>query len=570
MSNFALSPGTEVRSAQRTYTIQRVLGQGGFGITYLVKTTLKMGKLSYPAYFALKEHFIQVLCERDATTNRVRFMQSAAKEVESSMRAFVSEAQRLQRLGIDHRNIVNVDEVFEANGTAYYVMEYLDGGSLANYVKTHGGRLSWADITTLMQPICEAVALLHSNRVAHYDIKPMNIMVMTDDQGLRPVLIDFGLAKHYDGQGQATSTLAAGGYTPGYAPMEQYGGLRQFSPTADVYALAATICFCLTGHAPSPAAELNIDALCDELLSIGVNDGVVNVLLRALEYRPNARPADAAALTAALFKGAPVATVRKPRSAGADTEVQVEAVLPSAPAANAPKETVPREPARREPQPPSSPTQVHPRNDAPTPTPRPRWLAHVAIVAWFALILTLIAVFGGRHTTDTTNITTVENYRTTPRNLDLQVTFNGEKYYFSQSEWAYLSSSDKSRFNKQGVVIDYNGQQFIVKLNVERHGDGYKSDDPTWFTWEEAKQWVNNMSGGWRLPTYDEGKAITPQYEAVSSAIRAFGGDDEAFEYWTSTEVHSCWVGCFSLCGGGYTVRTESTVQVGVRAVRAI
>lgn len=510
MSNFALSPGTEVRSSRRSYTIQRVLGQGGFGITYLVKTILKMGKLTYPAYFALKEHFIQVLCERDATTNRVRFMQSAAKEVESSMRAFISEAQRLQRLGIDHRNIVNVDEVFEANGTAYYVMEYLDGGSLANYVKTHGGRLSWADTTALMQPICEAVALLHSNRVAHYDIKPMNIMVMTDDQGLRPVLIDFGLAKHYDGQGQATSTLAAGGYTPGYAPMEQYGGLRQFSPTADVYALAATICFCLTGHAPSPAAELNIDALCDELLSIGVNDGVVNVLLRALEYRPNARPADAAALAAALFKGAPVASVRQRQPASVSNQ-SVATVC------------------------------MEPKSSS--------------------------------------------NYRTAPKNLDLQVTLNGIKYYFSQTEWTNLSSSEQSRFNKQGVVIDYKGQQFIVKLNMERHDSGYEYDDPTLFTWEEAKQRVNDISGNWCLPTKDEGQAMADQDKAVCSAIKAFGGDDDpAWWYWTSTEyIASSWffrlfngrvnnassAWCFRLINGNVVIDFKSSSYC-VRAVRAI
>ena len=258
MSTIALSPGTEVRSSQRTYTIRSVLGQGGFGITYLVETELQMGNIPCTANFALKEHFIQMLCERESSSNRVRFMQSASKEVESSKRAFVSEAQRLQRLGIQHRNVVSVDEVFEANGTAYYVMEYLTGGSLANYVKSHGGRLTWADTAMVMQPICDAVAMLHRNRVAHYDIKPQNIMVTTNKQGLRPVLIDFGLAKHYDGQGQATSSIAAGGYTPGYAPVEQYTGIQEFSPTADVYALAATICYCLTGHAPAKADKLTI------------------------------------------------------------------------------------------------------------------------------------------------------------------------------------------------------------------------------------------------------------------------------------------------------------------------
>ena len=141
MNSQALAPGTELRSSRRTYTIQRVLGQGGFGITYLVETDFRMGNIDYTARFAVKEHFIQMLCERDSSTNRVRFLQSASKEVETSKRAFVSEAERLQRLGINHRNIVKVDEVFEANGTAYYVMEYLDGGSLAEYVKTHGGRL---------------------------------------------------------------------------------------------------------------------------------------------------------------------------------------------------------------------------------------------------------------------------------------------------------------------------------------------------------------------------------------------------------------------------------------------
>lgn len=301
MSNSALSPGTQVSSSQRTYTIQRVLGRGGYGITYLVETQCQMGKISFTGKFALKEHFIQKLCERDSTSNRVRFIQSASNDVESSKRAFVSEAQRLQRLGIDHSNLVKVDEVFEANNTAYYVMEYLDGGSLANYVKSHGGRLSCGETISLMQPICDAVATLHHNRVAHYDIKPQNIMVMTDSQGLRPVLIDFGLAKHYDGQGKATSSIAASGYTPGYAPMEQYQGITSFSPATDVYSLAATICFCLTGHAPAKAAELNLDALCNELLTLGVDAAVANVLLKAMALRVSDRYANAEVFNKQLF-----------------------------------------------------------------------------------------------------------------------------------------------------------------------------------------------------------------------------------------------------------------------------
>ncbi|MGN0222692.1 MAG: serine/threonine protein kinase, partial [Muribaculaceae bacterium] len=253
MSNSALTPGVVLRSPKREYTIRRVLGQGGFGITYLVDTPLKLDNISFKGKFAIKEHFLQMLCAREPGTSNIHYLPNSTEEVQRSQKAFIAEAQRLQKLGINHHNIVEVNEVFEYNKTAYYVMEYIDGGSLADYVKAHGGRLSWSETAKLMRPICEAVAMLHSNKVAHYDIKPQNIMIQQDEDGLRPVLIDFGLAKHYDGQGQATSSIAAAGYTPGYAPMEQYTGLRQFSPATDVYALAATVCFCLTGHAPAKA-----------------------------------------------------------------------------------------------------------------------------------------------------------------------------------------------------------------------------------------------------------------------------------------------------------------------------
>ncbi len=556
MSNFTLSAGTEIRSSHRTYTIQRVLGQGGFGITYLVKTNLQMGKLSYAAPFALKEHFIQMLCERDASTNRVRFMQSATKEVKASKRAFISEAQRLQRLGINHPNIVNVDEVFEANGTAYYVMEYLDGGSVADYVKAHGGRLSWNETAKLMRPICEAVAMLHNNKVAHYDIKPQNIMIQQDEDGLRPVLIDFGLAKHYDGQGQATSTLAAGGYTPGYAPLEQLGGITTFSPTCDVYALAATICFCLTGHAPAKANELNLDALCDELLTVGVDAAIANVLLQAMELRATDRPADACVLTASLFNGASMATIRKPRTGGGGG---------------------------------GTPTQVKDRPATPPVTPatapRRRWL--VPVVAAVAVALAAIIFFATRGGDDTpgTESDTVRvehpskpnpavaqqpNYRTEPRNLDLQVTLDGEKYYFSQGEWADLSSNERSRFSKCGVVIDYNGLSFVVKLTMERHGSGFVSENAVQFTWDEAKRWESNLGSGWRLPNKDEGRAMTDQCEAICAAIKAFGGDkDPADWYWTSTEYDASTSWKFYLCVSA-VYRNTNSLRCSVRVVRAI
>lgn len=123
--------------------------------------------------------------------------------------------------------------------------------------------------------------MLHANNVAHYDIKPQNIIIQQDEDGIRPVLIDFGLAKHYDEQGNATSTGVAG-YSHGYAPIEQIAGLRSFSPATDVYALAGTFVYCLTGHAPAPAVELNRDALREELSNLGVDfNGNVSIYYKS-------------------------------------------------------------------------------------------------------------------------------------------------------------------------------------------------------------------------------------------------------------------------------------------------
>lgn len=162
------------------------------------------------------------------------------------------------------------------------------------------------------------------------------------------------------------------------------------------------------------------------------------------------------------------------------------------------------------------------------------------------------------------------SFRVTPRNLDLQVTLNGIKYYFSVDEWDNLSSSVRNSCTKRGVVIDYNGVRFVVKLTMELHGSGFTYEDAKSFTWDEAKLWVSNMSSNWRLPTKDEGTAMADQYKSVCSAIKAFGGDsDPAWWYWTSTESSASGAWYFYLGVGGVNNRNKSTYGC-VRAVRAI
>lgn len=253
VSNKALSPGTYVFSGSRDYRVVKPLGSGGFGITYLVECDLAGG---VTAYFAMKEHFMDQRCERAPGTTDVKYSRPVAGEVEQSLRDFIAEANRLQSLAARHANIVNVHEIFQANNTAYYIMEFLEGRDLRSYVEARGC-LSPAETRDLLTPIADALGFLHSNSMTHLDVKPDNIMLSTDPDGsLRPVLIDFGLSKHYDGSGRPTSSVNITGCSNGYSPIEQYGGLTEFQPTADIYALGATMMFCLTGRDPRISTEL--------------------------------------------------------------------------------------------------------------------------------------------------------------------------------------------------------------------------------------------------------------------------------------------------------------------------
>lgn len=304
MNENSLKPGTVLCGSQRKYTVLKVLGHGGFGITYLVESEQVTAEgVSATVQYAIKEHFVGTLCSRDPQSQQVVSSQPVSGEISRSLKAFIAESRRLKSLGIDDPNLVKVFDVFESNGTAYMVMEYLDGGSLYDYVKAHG-RLTFAQMEELMKPICRAVGVLHAHRVAHYDIKPHNIMLLKLKKGVYPVLIDFGLAKHYDGQGDATSAIAAAGYSLGYAPVEQYGGFTKFHPTADVYALAATIFFCLTGTRPPKAQEVKSAEIFNQLVAVGVSAPQAQAIAGAMEYHPEHRPANASALSRQVFAAA--------------------------------------------------------------------------------------------------------------------------------------------------------------------------------------------------------------------------------------------------------------------------
>lgn len=238
-----LKPGTALERGK--YRIDTVLGQGGFGITYLGEQIYLGRKV------AIKEFFMDGVCVRDESTQAVTAPADNGKGmVERFRRKFIKEAQNIARL--KHRGIVPIIDIFEENGTAYYVMEHLSGGSLSS--KVHGGALPQETALRYIRQVAAALGYVHAQRMMHLDIKPANILIDDEDNA---VLIDFGLSKKYDSAGQQTSTTPVG-ISHGYAPLEQYkqGGVEQFTPATDVYSLGATLYKLVTGSTPPEASDV--------------------------------------------------------------------------------------------------------------------------------------------------------------------------------------------------------------------------------------------------------------------------------------------------------------------------
>ncbi|HIT14883.1 MAG TPA: SUMF1/EgtB/PvdO family nonheme iron enzyme [Candidatus Avimuribaculum pullicola] len=264
------------------YRIVRKLGQGGFGITYLAEHVVLRKRV------AIKEFFFQQFCERDDGTSHVTVPTVGNRElVEKFRRKFVKEAQLIASK-LSHPSIVGVTDVFDENGTSYYVMDYIEGRSLSDIIKERG-RIGEAEAIAIIDSVCRALAYVHSRNINHLDIKPGNIMVEAETGNV--VLIDFGVAKQYDAAtGEATTTTPVG-RSHGYSPLEQYkvGGVSQFSPESDIYALGATLYKMLTGTTPPEAGDVAQDGLppIPSDISASVRRAITAAMSTAKKDRPH-------------------------------------------------------------------------------------------------------------------------------------------------------------------------------------------------------------------------------------------------------------------------------------------
>ena len=328
------------------YRIEGVLGQGGFGITYLASQVALNRKVT------IKEFFMKELCNRDEQTSQVSVPSMGSVDTVARFRAkFVKEAQTIAALNNPH--IIHIHDIFEENGTAYYVMDYLSGGSLSDLVQ-RDGILAEATALGYIRQVADALCYIHARNINHLDIKPSNVLI--DGNG-NAVVIDFGLSKRYDETGSQTSTTPVG-ISHGFAPLEQYqpGGVSTFSPTTDIYSLGATLYKLLSGQTPPNATAL-LDADLD-LSRLSASPSTKAAIAAAMQPKRKGRPQTVEAFIAMLDeKVAP--SVAVPIQAMVDEEATVIAHEPEVPQPTVEKPSVTQ--AKKE-----KPTAPQPKEEKPS------------------------------------------------------------------------------------------------------------------------------------------------------------------------------------------------------------
>lgn len=319
----ALANGTVVGE---DYEIERVLGSGGFGITYLAKDT------SLGIQVAIKEYFPATLAYRDAGVTVHAVTDKDEESYNWGLERFLAEARTLARLR--HPNIVRVSRYFRANGTAYMVLGFVVGQDLESWLRSLGRPPKQKELDAIVGPLLDALAVVHGADIVHRDIKPANIYIQKSDGA--PILLDFGAARQALGeQTRATAAFVSPGYSP---PESHLNDPAQQGPWTDIYGLAATLFRAVVGKAPVQVVHrLSDDSdipVAEQIPNArDYRPGFLAAIDRGMKLRREDRPQSVAAWRAMLFAspseqdtlvkgGDDTVVLTKPASSGADTVVR--------------------------------------------------------------------------------------------------------------------------------------------------------------------------------------------------------------------------------------------------------
>lgn len=267
-----LPPGTVLHDK---YLLGRALGQGGFGITYIAMDTNLGIKL------AVKEYLPQELATRISGHSMVSaYKTSLADQFNYGLEKFLEEARTLARF-IAHPNVIEVRDYFEANGTAYLVMSYVEGVTLQEHLRSSGGKITVDEALNIFNPVLDALQEIHSKGILHRDISPDNLLV---DRKGRVILIDFGSARQAMGERSKSLSVIM---KAGYSPVEQYQSKGKQGPWTDIYAVAASFYRCITGTMPPESIERITEDLMAPPSQLGVviEAGTEEALLKALAVK---------------------------------------------------------------------------------------------------------------------------------------------------------------------------------------------------------------------------------------------------------------------------------------------
>lgn len=380
------------------YMLGKTLGQGGFGITYLGCDLTTHEKV------AIKEYLPDGMATRTASNTMVSVYSSQNDgSYQAGMQKFLDEAKILARFS-SNPYIVNVKSFFNENGTAYYVMEYIEGATLKEYVRQNGGRMSYAQALRLLAPILGALESVHATQLLHRDISPDNIYVTRSGDAK---LLDFGAARYNMGGEKSLSVILK----PGFAPEEQYRSHGRQGPWTDIYALGATFYYALTGTVPPSSLDRlqQDDIIPFSRAGVILPTGIEQVLMKALAPRAEVRWQSIAEFRAALnnpqsilarqqMQTPPAVPVGAPRSA-APAFVQPSGrppqINPYAPPAPAPGQTTYQPGMSNMPNMPQIPN-VPPQGVPPRPPygpPAPRKSNHVGVLLAIFIPLGIIFFF---------------------------------------------------------------------------------------------------------------------------------------------------------------------------------